>query len=97
MKSFNLSLAAYGDIKKMTYEEMSRWAAGLYQKAYKAGAASVTAAEAFPAALENALQSAEDIGPIRARSVMQAIAKVLCASEKAIEELDKKYGVEVDE
>lgn len=78
MKNFTLSLSAYSDIKKMSYEEMSNWAADLYRKAYQAGYASVTSAEAFPAALRKVLQQTDDIGPIRAEAVVQTIAQALC-------------------
>lgn len=93
MRNFTLSLSAYSDIKKMSFEEMSKWAAELYQKAYKAGSASVTSAEVFPAALRKVLQQADDIGPIRAEAVAQTIAQALCVP-KDMPTKEEKIGKE---
>lgn len=77
MKEFALSLSMYGDVRKMNYEELSKWAADLYRKGYKAGKSSVTAAEAFSSALRSVLLRAEDIGPVRTEAVAKTLARAL--------------------
>ena len=77
MKNYTLSLSAYSDVKKMNYEELAEWAAEIYAKGVKAGRASMTSVEAFPAALEAVLKSTYDIGGTRAKAIIKQMGKCL--------------------
>ena len=37
MKNYTLPLSTYSDLKKMSYEDMAKWAADLFAKGVKAG------------------------------------------------------------
>ena len=77
MKDYILTLSAFGDVKRMNYEELAKWAAELYQKGFKAGKASVTSKEAFIASLSSVLKSTYDIGELRAKAIIRQLAKIL--------------------
>ena len=84
MKGFTLTLSTYSDIKKMTYEELSKWAAGIYAKGVKAGRDSVTSSAAFVASLREVFKSVYDIGETRAEELIKRLASIF-AEESAKE------------
>ena len=77
MKNYTLPLSTYSDIKKMSYEEMAKWAADLFAKGVKAGKASVTSEEAFVASLLAVLKSTFDIGDTRAKAIIKRLGEIL--------------------
>lgn len=82
MKDYILPLSTYSDVKKMSYDDMAKWAADLYQKGVKAGKASVTSEEAFVASLGSVLKSTYDIGDLRAKAIIKQFAKILNGGKK---------------
>lgn len=86
MKNYTLSLSAYSDIKKMSYEELAKWTADLFAKGVKTGKDSVTSSSAFVAALRDVLKETYDIGDARAEAVIEQLAKVFA------EEIAKKVS-----
>ena len=77
MKNYTLPLSTYSDIKKMSYEDMAKWAADLFAKGVKAGKASVTSEEAFVASLCAVLKSTYDIGDTRAEAIIKMLGEIL--------------------
>ena len=77
MKNYTLPLSTYSDIKKMSYENMAKWAADLFAKGVKAGKASVTSEEAFVASLSAVLKSTYDIGDTRAEAIIKRLGEIL--------------------
>ncbi len=77
MKDYILPLSTYSDVKKMNYEDLAKWAADLFAKGVKAGKASLTSEEAFVASLAAVLKSTYDIGDLRAKAIIEQLAKIL--------------------
>ncbi len=85
--TFTLPLSTYSDIKKMSYEEMAKWAADLFAKGVKAGKSSVTSEEAFVASLCAVLKSTFDIGDTRAEAIIKRLAIIFAEeNEKRTDE-----------
>ena len=77
MKNYTLPLSTYSDIKKMSYEDMAKWAADLFARGVKAGKASVTSEEAFVYSLAAVLESTFDIGDTRAEAIIKRLGEIL--------------------
>ena len=75
--TFTLPLSTYSDLKKMSYEDMAKWAADLFAKGVKAGKASVTSEEAFVYSLAAVLKSTFDIGDTRAEAIIKRLGEIL--------------------
>ena len=77
MKNYTLPLSTYSELKKMSYEEMAKWAADLFAKGVKAGKASVTSESAFVYSLAAVLKSTFDIGDTRAEAIIKRFGEIL--------------------
>ena len=77
MKNYTLPLSTYSDLKKMSYEDMAKWATDLFAKGMKAGKASLTSEEAFVASLLSVLKSTFDIGDTRAEAIIKRLGEIL--------------------
>ena len=77
MKNYTLPLSTYSDLKKMSYEEMAKWAADLFAKGVKAGKASVDSESAFVYSLAAVLKSTFDIGDTRAEAIIKRLGEIL--------------------
>ena len=77
MKNYTLPLSTYSDLKKMSYEDMAKWAADLFAKGVKVGKASVTSEEAFVFSLRAVLESVYDIKSTRAEAIIKRLGEIL--------------------